>query len=115
MNRWPNQVRAFDGVVSALNRGVKKLCVTSPTGSGKTTMLTDMIEWSVEQKRPVALYTQRRMLYDQTCGVLEKAGIRFGKRASGHEANLFQDVQVCMTQTELSRVYKQQSRGLHGA
>jgi superfamily II DNA or RNA helicase len=114
-DRWPNQQRAFDGTIDAINRGVKRLCVTSPTGSGKTRMFTDMIEWAVENKRPVALYTQRRMLYDQTCRVLEKAGVRFGKRASGHSQNLFLDVQMCMSQTELSRVYKQESRGLHKA
>jgi superfamily II DNA or RNA helicase len=115
MNRWPNQQRAYDGVLAAMNRGVKRLCVTSPTGSGKTRMFTDMIEWAVENNHPVALYTQRRMLYDQTCRVLDKARIRFGRRASGHKENLFLDVQMCMTQTELGRVYKQESRKLHGA
>ena len=85
------------------------------TVTHNTTMLTDMIEWAVQNHKPVALYTQRKMLYDQTCRVLEKAGIRFGKRASGHDPNLFLDVQVCMSQTELSRVYKQEARGLHGA
>jgi superfamily II DNA or RNA helicase len=77
--------------------------------------MTDMIQWAVENHKPVALYTQRKMLYEQTCRVLEKAGIRFGKRASGHDPNLFLDVQICMTQTELSRVYNQESRKLHGA
>lgn len=115
-DRWPNQLRAFDAATDSVIRGTtKRLCITSPTGSGKTRMFTDMIEWCVAEHHPVALYTQRRMLYDQTCRVLEKSGIRFGKRASGHSPNLFQDVQVCMTQTELSRVYKQESRGLHGA
>ncbi len=115
INRWPNQTRAFEGTVAAMQRGVKRLCVTSPTGSGKTRCMIDMIEWSVENGRAVALYTQRKMLYDQTCRILDKAGIRFGKRASGHKENLFQDVQICMTQTELARVYKQESRKLHGA
>lgn len=113
--RWPNQRRAFDGAIDAMARGVKRLCITSPTGSGKTLTMTDLIEWAVQNRKPVALYTQRRMLYDQTCRVLDKAGIRYGKRASGHSPNLIQDVQICMTQTELSRVYKQQSRGLHDA
>lgn len=114
-DRWPNQVRAFDGVMAAMERGVKRLCVTSPTGSGKTYMLTDLIEWAIENRRPVALYTQRRMLYQQTCECLDRIGIRFGKRASGHDENLIQDVQLCMTQTELSQVYKTQQRGLHKA
>jgi superfamily II DNA or RNA helicase len=78
-------------------------------------MFTDMIDWAVAHYRPVALYTQRRMLYDQTCRILDGAGIRFGKRASGHSQNLFLDVQVCMTQTELSRVYKSGDRPLHSA
>lgn len=114
-DRWPNQIRAFDAAVSAINSGAKRLCITSPTGSGKTRMFTDLIEWCVENRHPAALYTQRKMLYDQTCRVLERSGIRFGKRASGHAPNFFQDIQVCMTQTELSRVYKQESRGLHSA
>lgn len=114
-DRWPQQIRAFDGAIAAMNRGVKRLCITSPTGSGKTFMFTDLIHWAVGNRHPVAVYTQRKMLYDQTCGVLDKLGIRYGRRASGHSANLILDVQMCMTQTELSRVYKQQSRGLHGA
>lgn len=115
MDRWPNQQRAFDGAIDAITRGVKRLCITSPTGSGKTRCMVDMIEWAVAEKRPVALYTQRKMLYEQTCKVLDKSGIRFGKRAAGHDPNLFLDVQMCMTQTELSRVYKQEARELHGA
>lgn len=114
-DRWPQQVRAFDGAITAMNRGVKRLCITSPTGSGKTFMFTDLIHWAVGNRHPVAVYTQRKMLYDQTCGVLDKLGIRYGRRAAGHSPNLVLDVQMCMTQTELSRVYKQQSRALHGA
>lgn len=113
--RWPNQQRAFDGTLDAMSRGIKRLCITSPTGSGKTRCMTDLIEWAVRNRYPVALYTQRRMLYDQTCRVLDRLNIRYGKRASGHDPNLFLDVQLCMTQTELSRVYKQESRGLHRA
>lgn len=114
-DRWPNQVRAFDGSIAAMVRGVKRLCVTSPTGSGKTICMIDLIRWAAENSKPVALYTQRKMLCDQTARVLDKEGIRYGRRASGHGTNLILDVQLCMTQTELSRVYKQESRGLHKA
>jgi len=114
-DRWPNQVRGFDGCVAAIERGAKRLCVTSPTGSGKTAMMLDMIQWAVEARMPVALYTQRRMLYEQTCRALDKAGIDYGKRAAGHEANAYPDVQMCMTQTELNAVYKREYRKLHNA
>jgi superfamily II DNA or RNA helicase len=113
--RWPNQRRAFDGVLDAIQRGVKRLCVTSPTGSGKSLSMVDVIQWAVEQNEPTALYTQRKMLYDQTAGVLEKAGIDFGRRASGHERALLRNVQLCMTPSELSQVYKAESRELHRA
>jgi superfamily II DNA or RNA helicase len=78
-------------------------------------MMLDMIIWAVDQRWPVALYTQRRMLYEQTCKALDRAGIDYGKRASGHAANSFPDVQMCMTQTELSAVYKREYRKLHHA
>lgn len=113
--RWPNQTRGFGACVDAIERGVKRLCVTSPTGSGKTQMMLDLIQWAVEKRWPVALYTQRRMLYEQTCRGLDKAGIDYGKRAAGHEPNSFPDVQMCMTQTELQAVYKREYRTLHNA
>lgn len=114
-DRWPNQIRAKEGCLAAIERGVKRLCVTSPTGSGKTVMMLDLIQWAVEQHMPVALYTQRRMLYEQTCKALDRAGINYGKRAAGHEVNAFPDVQMCMTQTELNAVYKREYRKLHNA
>ena len=114
-DRWPNQVRGFDACVAAIERGVKRLCVTSPTGSGKSRMMVDMINWAVEKKMPVALYTQRRMLYEQTCRVLDRAGIRYGKRAAGHDLDRSEDVQMCMVQSEISAVYKREHRLLHHA
>lgn len=114
-DHWPNQDRALAGFQEAMQRGVKRLCITSPTGSGKTRMMTDIIHWAVGNGHPVALYTQRKMLYEQTSRVLEREGIRYGKRAAGHDPNPLENVQLCMTQTELSRVYKQERRELHGA
>ena len=113
--RWPNQRRAFYETVAAINRGVQRLCVTSPTGSGKSFSMVDMINWSVENKKPTALYTQRKMLYDQTCGVLDREGIQYGKRAAGHDLDRNEDVQMCMVQSEISAVYKREHRLLHHA
>ena len=113
--RWPNQIRAFQYCVDAMGRGVHRLCVTSPTGSGKTVCMTDMIDYAVENHMPVALYTSRKMLYEQTARVLEAEGIHFGKRAAGYKTALLQDVQLVMSQTEASRVYKSKTRELHRA
>lgn len=115
MDRWPNQVRAFEGTVDAIRRGVKRLCVTSPTGSGKSLMYRDMIRWARENNKTVALYTMRRMLFEQTCRGLDEDGMSFGMRAAGHETALLRDVQVCMVQTEVSQRKKKEPRDLHPA
>lgn len=113
--RWPNQIRAFEGVLDARSRGVKRLLVTSPTGSGKTTMMTDLVRWADTDGMPWILYTQRKMLYDQTTIVFDRAGIDYGRRASGHNTALLRNGQIAMTPTELSRVYRSQQRELHRA
>lgn len=115
INRWPNQIRGYEGCIERIARAIKRIVNTSPTGSGKTTMMIDMIQWAVEQRKSVALYTHRKMLFEQTTRVLDKNGIRHGHRASEYEPNLFLDVQLCMIQTELNCVYKNQTRALHKA
>jgi superfamily II DNA or RNA helicase len=55
------------------------------------------------------------MLFEQTARVLDEEGIVHGKRAAGHDTALLRNVQLIMTQTEASRVYKQESRALHDA
>jgi DNA repair protein RadD len=115
VSRWPHQQLAFDEATSAILGGAKRICVTAPTGAGKTRMMIDLIEWATENFLPVALYTNRRMLLDQTKDVLEQHVIYPGMRASGYETCLLRDVQLCMTQTELSQVYQKKRRKLHEA
>lgn len=113
--RWPQQQRAFDGVTSAIEGGAKRICLTSPTGSGKTRMMIDLIEWATERRWPVAQYTNRRMLLDQTKEVLESHGIQVGIRAAGFKPAILKAVQLCMSQTEASQVLQKKRRELHRA
>jgi DNA repair protein RadD len=106
VNRWPNQIRALEETAIAITGGARRLCVTSPTGTGKTTMMIDLIEWAAGNNKRVALFTNRRMLFDQTCKVLESHGIEFGRQAAGHELAYLRQTQVCMSQTVLSRGHK---------
>jgi superfamily II DNA or RNA helicase len=115
MNRWPQQIVSLERSTAALDRGVKRICVTAPTGCGKTRMMIDMIEEAASRRWPVALYTNRKLLAKQTKDVLEGHGIQVGMRASGYERALLKDVQICMTQTELSQVIKGERRELHAA
>ncbi len=115
MNLWPHQIRAVEETTEAIAGGAKRICLTAPTGAGKTRVMIELIEWASDLNWPVALYTNRRMLLDQTKNVLESHGVNVGMRASGYETALLRDVQLCMTQTELSQVYQRKIRQLHDA
>lgn len=114
-DRWPNQVRAFNGILDAMARGVKRLCVTSPTGTGKTFIIMDMVHYARSASLPWILYTQRKMLFEQICRDFDAEGISYGKRASGYREALLRDGQIAMVQTEKSRVMERATRDLHRA
>lgn len=101
--RWVNQVRAFDGTMDAIDRGVRSLCVTSPTGSGKSTCIFDVLRWAKSESKSAILYTDRKMLFSQICRNMEREGIDFGMRASGYDPALLRSIQVAMIQTEAGR------------
>jgi len=114
-DRWPNQIRANELTRAAIAAGANRICVTSPTGTGKSNMMVDALEFASEQGWQSAMYTNRRMLLKQTLGVLESHGINVGVRASGHDKATLRAVQLCMTQTEGSQVYVREARELHDA
>jgi superfamily II DNA or RNA helicase len=109
LDRRPCQVRHNEQLFPAIESGSRRICITSPTGSGKTRMQIDTLEWA----RTAALFTYKTILRDQIASTLEREGVNFGMRASGSETALLRDIQLCMTQTELSRVYRRKDRALH--
>ena len=109
MDLWPHQQRALDGVSDALGRSVRRVCVASPTGSGKGVV----IERLVEGAESAILYTDRRTLLDQTAERLTAAGFHYGVRASGHTPRVLPPIQLAMVQTEDSRVIKTSERKHH--
>lgn len=86
---WPHQQRGLSETIAAIDAGENGLCVTAPTGAGKSRMMIELIVWAKEQGRRVSLYTNRRALLDQTQRVLAKAGIKHGIRAAGFKAQDF--------------------------
>lgn len=115
LERWPHQKRGVRDVTEAIDGGGRRIVLTAPTGAGKSLMLFDLIRWADERNWPVAAYVNRTMLFDQLSENLEKWGIDHGKRARGHDTALLNDVQLAMTQTELSKVYRNKKRELHRA
>lgn len=114
-NLWPHQQRGLDETLSLIARGERRICITSPTGGGKSEMMKRLIVEYTRQRKKVALYTDRVMLADQISQFLFAEGINHGLRASGREEQLHKDVQICMLQTESSRVLKRMAREHHRA
>jgi superfamily II DNA or RNA helicase len=114
MTLWPHQTQAVSDTIAALAAGQRKICVTSPTGGGKTWIICMLIEWAVEQGKHVVLYTNRRLLIEQLSRVLEKHGIKFGVRAAGYEDRRELQVQIASLPTERMRTLKTERWTIHG-
>jgi superfamily II DNA or RNA helicase len=112
MELWPHQESGLAEVERLVAAGHRQIVVTSPCGGGKTVMMATLIE---RLACPTILYTNRKMLREQTSEVMERFGIRHGVRAAGAEPALLRDVQVSSIMTEQSRVYKKGKWKLHEA
>lgn len=116
MNPWPHQIRGVADTLDAIAQGQRRICFTSPTGGGKTFCMGSLIDaWTNAGLRTV-LYTNRKLLIEQTSRVLAARGIDHGVRAAGHsDADQFEPVQVSSLQTEDARVFKKGKWSLHQA
>ena len=112
MSLWPHQAQALQELQEAIDAGHRNICLTSPTGGGKTRMACTRLESSGV---PSVFYTHRRMLLDQTAKTFETHGFDFGIRASGEKPRLLADIQLAMIQTEAVAVLKKGRREVHEA
>lgn len=112
MELWPHQRSALDQVEQLILAGHKKICVTSPTGGGKTQISMTRLS---ESKVPSVFYTHRKMLLSQTSANFDAMGINHGIRAAGHDLGLLHDIQLAMIQSESAAVYRSKKRELHAA
>lgn len=105
---WPHQRLGVEETIRRIEAGVRALCLSSPTGGGKSRMVLRLIEWAVAKGWQVAVFTNRKMLTSQLSSGLLRDGIKLGVRAAEFEAytDIDAPVQVCSTPTELHRVYK---------
>lgn len=115
MQAWPHQIRALRDIDAALGKGCRRLCVTSPTGGGKSLIMLELALRFLKEGLHVALYTNRRALLDQLSEVCLKAGVYHGIRAAGYTDEREHRFQICSIQTEYSRSIKGKRRDLHRA
>lgn len=110
MKLWPHQQRCLDELMPRIgSKG--RYCVVSPTGGGKSKILTNLLESGLRS----VIYTNRRMLLDQLASDLDRENLEFGYRVAGHKPALLKDIQLASIQTELSRVIKKGNREIHNA
>lgn len=112
---WAPQARALKEYHEARDVGEKAICITAPTGGGKTRLIKEIAAEEREHYRRVVIYTNRKLLTKQSSGVLNTFGVRHGIMAAGHDPALLQDVQIASIPTIESRVYKMQRWELHPA
>jgi superfamily II DNA or RNA helicase len=91
-----------DALRKHLKKGQTSTCMVSPTGSGKTVMIADLLM----DKRPQMLLTHRRILLEQTSQVLTDFGIDHGLRAAGHGTNFKAPIQLALVNTEYLKTHK---------
>jgi len=71
MDRWPHQIHGVQETLRAHVDGFPVVVLTSPTGGGKSLMMCDLIDDSLSKRQRSVLYTNRRMLMEQTQGLAQ--------------------------------------------
>jgi DNA repair protein RadD len=78
----------------------KRTLLVSPTGSGKTVILAEVIRAAEVMGSPILFLAHRKELIDQTSRKLDDVGVRHGVIQAGHERSLAGlPVQVASVQT----------------
>ena len=105
---WPHQTYGVEETIRRVEAGVRSLCLSSPTGGGKSVMILRLIEWAVALGWQVVVFTNRKLLTNQLATGLSNDGVRLGVRAAEFESwtDLDAPVQICSTPTEVARVLK---------
>ena len=108
---WPHQSDGVEQTIDAISNGTDSVCLTAPTGAGKTLMAIALTRYGTHGARKVLYLVNRLLLCEQTQRVFRDNGIRAGVIAASmkHLENADEAVQIAMTQTILARQRADQS------
>jgi len=89
-----------------VNEGATRLCITSPTGGGKSRVTQRLCEHGIANGLTTVVVSNRKVLTKQLLNGFDRAGIEVGCRAAEFESrsNPGAKVQIVSSQTEASRV-----------
>lgn len=107
---WPSQDRGIASVKAAYDGGFNSVVVTSPTGGGKARMIAELVAWGKSRSWTSAIYTNRRIITEQSGKALSDLGIGHGFMAAGYATGWLRDAQVCSFATILARVLREKNQ-----
>lgn len=93
------QQKMIEGVRASLAKGNKAVCLTAPTGSGKTHVAAEIIEKAKDKGSNVLFLAPRRELVYQLCEKLDAARIVYGVIMAGESQSVYPQVQVASVST----------------
>lgn len=103
---WAHQDYGVSRFFQALDAGEKEICLTTPTGGGKTRLASEIARRMVERELRVMLFTDRKLLTRNGSENFAKFGIDHGVIAAGYPMDLMRRVQVASIQTVQSWVFR---------
>ncbi len=106
---WDFQGAAMPRIEAAIEQ-YRRTLVCSPTGSGKTVMMSHLMhKWHTQGKRMIAM-APRTELIEQLCGKLDTWGLmQYGLITAGSRQNSYAPIQVASLDTLVSRTVRRQS------
>lgn len=101
----PYQTDAVGRVRILMNSGKRRVCLTLPTGAGKTVVSSEFVRRTVGVGRRALFIAPRAELVDQAAQTFTRLGLKVGASCASAStpANPFAPVQVASVQTLLAR------------
>ena len=98
------QIQAIADIKKLIRQGKRRIIISSPTGSGKTVLASEIIKRSVAKKKCCLFVAHRRELITQADKKLKENGINAGIIMAEHCPNELASVQIASIQTFTRRI-----------
>jgi DNA repair protein RadD len=102
----PYQEKIVSKARSLMQKGVRSMLITSPTGSGKTVLVAHMLKASARRGLPSWFINHRRELVKQSIKTFGVVGVNHGVIAAGFHEDLTRLMQIGSVQTLSRRFHK---------